>query len=56
MKLAPLRNIKDGQDSWKGTRLRQYEIGLDVTYILFFLLICVGGCKLGTVLTLVRTV
>lgn len=29
MKLIPLKKIKDDQEYWKGSRFRQYEIGLN---------------------------
>ena len=71
MTLIPLKNIDDEIEFWKGTRFRQYEVGLNVDnkeddyyeYMLaeipgekdFMLLTCVEGYKSGSALTLVKT-
>lgn len=70
MKLTPLKDIKDDTEYWKGTRFRQYEVGLNVAhkkddyyeYMLaeipgekeFMLLTCVEGYKSGSALALVK--
>ncbi|MFT6442378.1 MAG: hypothetical protein ACJASQ_001273 [Crocinitomicaceae bacterium] len=69
--LISLGKIKDDEEFWKGTRFRQYEIGLNVEdkdddfyeYMLaeipgereFMLLTCVEGYKSGSALALVKT-
>ena len=69
--LKPLRVISDDQEFCKGTRFRQYEVGLNVKnkeedfyeYMLaeipgekeFMLLTCVEGYKSGSALALVKT-
>ncbi len=71
MKLKPLKDTDDNQEFWKGTRFRQYEIGLNVEkkeddfyeYMLaeipgekdYMLLTCVEGYKAGSALALVKT-
>lgn len=71
MKLTPLKNLKVDQEFCKGTRFRQYEIGLNVknleddfyAYMLaeipserdFMLFTCVEGYKSGSALALVKT-
>ena len=70
-KLKPLKIIPDNQEFWKGTRFRQYGVGLNVEnkeddfyeYMLaeipgereFMLLTCVEGFKSGSALALVKT-
>lgn len=70
-KMRSLKEIKDETEFWKGTRFRQYEIGLNVSkkeddyyeYMLaeipgesdFMLLTCVEGYKSGSALALVKT-
>lgn len=70
-KLIPLKEIKDNVEFWKGTRFRQYEIGLNVPekendfyeYMLievpgkrdYMLLTCVEGYKSGSALVWVKT-
>ena len=70
-KLKPLTVIPDDQEFWKGTRFRQYGVGLNVEnkeddfyeYMLaeipgereFMLLTCVEGYKSGSALALVKT-
>lgn len=69
--LTPLAEIPDDEEFWKGTRFRQYEIGLNVEnkkddfyeYMLaelpgeseYMLLTCVEGYKSGSALALVKT-
>jgi len=69
MKLIPLRDIRDEQEFWRGTRFRHY--GVNVTdqesdfyeYMLaeipgergFMLLTCVEGYKAGIALAMVKT-
>ena len=69
--LTPLAEIPDDEEFWKGTRFRQYEIGLNVEnkeddfyeYMLaevpgeseYMLLTCVEGSKSGSALALVKT-
>ncbi|AUC15851.1 hypothetical protein BTO06_12125 [Tenacibaculum sp. SZ-18] len=71
IKLIPLKDIEDQIEFWKGTRFRQYGIGLNVAdkkddfyeYMLaeipgergFMLLTCVEGYKSGSALALVKT-
>jgi len=68
--LVPLEMIRDDQEFWRGTRFRQYGIGLNVEnkaedyyeYMLaeipgekdFMLLTCVEGYKSGCALSLVK--
>ncbi len=70
-KIKPLKEVGDELEFWKGTRFRQYQIGLNVTekeddyyeYMLteipgerdFMLLTCVKGHKSGSALALVKT-
>lgn len=69
MKLRPLIQIHDEQEFWRGTRFRQYEVGLNVEskkddyyeYMLaeipgenYMLLTCVKGYKAGIALALVK--
>lgn len=71
MKLIPLKDIKDDAELWRGTRFRQYKIGLNVKnekddfyeYMLaeipgdreHMLLTCVEGYKSGCALAFVKT-
>lgn len=71
MKLIPLKDIEDEIEFWKGTRFRQYGIGLNVDnknddfYEYMFveipgkresmLLTCVEGYKSGSALAYVKT-
>jgi hypothetical protein len=71
VKIRPLSDIEDDIEFWKGTRFRQYEIGLNVSrkeddyyeYMLaeipgkrdYMLLTCVKGYKSGSALALVKT-
>ena len=70
-KIKPLEEIEDDMEFWKGTRFRQYQVGLNVSnkeddyyeYMLaeipgerdFMLLTCVEGYKSGSALALVKT-
>ena len=72
MKLIPLSEIKDNDEFWKGTKFRQYRIGLNISdseedyyeYMLveipgeknYMLLTCLTGHKSGSTLALVKTV
>lgn len=71
VKIKPLTDIEDEMEFWKGTRFRQYEIGLNVSrkeddyyeYMLtevpgksdYMLLTCVEGYKSGSALAYVKT-
>ncbi|MDO5981272.1 hypothetical protein [Flavivirga spongiicola] len=70
-KIKPLKEIEDKLEFWKGTRFRQYQMGLNVSekeddyyeYMLaeipgerdFMLLTCVEGYESGSALALVKT-
>lgn len=70
MKLTPLKDVYDEQEFWRGTRFRQYKVGLNVEneeedyyeYMLaeipgekdYMLLTCVEGYKAGIALALVK--
>ena len=72
LQLLPLKDINDEKEFCKGTRFRQYGIGLNVDdknddfyeYMLaeipsernFMLLTCVEGYKSGSALALVKTI
>ena len=69
--LIPLKRIKDEEEFWKGSRFRQYKIGLNLEnkeddfyeYMLteipgekeYMVLTCVEGYKSGSTLALVKT-
>jgi hypothetical protein len=71
-KIIPLKELDDNISIFKGTRFRQYEIGLNVEnkeddfyeYMLaeipgereYMLLTCVEGYKSGSALALVKTI
>jgi hypothetical protein len=71
MKITPLADIADNVEFWRGTRFRQYGIGLNVEkaeddfyeYMLtlvpgeseYLLLTCVEGYKSGSPLAFVKT-